>query len=327
MSSSPADAPPSPAGLGWKRWIGPTIAALAFSAAMWILARELKQHAPSEILAAFRSLPASRVGLALVLTAANYTLLSGYDGLAVWYLGRKLPLRRVMLGAFIGYALGHNLTWMLGGTTARFRLYLKWGLSALDVAKMLALLGLTFWSGYCVLAGIVFLLVPLPISERLHLPLTNTAPLGLALLVSWSFYLLGCLRQWAFCLGTIQVRFPPPRLALLHVVVASCDLMLQSAVLYALLPEGLSLPYWRFVSAFLLAYGAALASHVPGGLGVLEVAILALTGSEKPPALFASLLVFRGVFYLLPLVVASLAFAFYEWRDRHRPPCDATGAA
>lgn len=318
MPPSLADAPRSPAGPGWKRWIGPAIAALTFSAAMWVLHHELRQHPTSEIRAAFRSQPASRLGLALVLTAANYTLLSGYDGLAVWYLGRPLPLRRVMLGAFVGYAFGHNLTWMLGGTTARFRLYLRWGLSALDVAKLLALLGLTFWSGYCVLAGIVFLVVPLPIPPHLHLPLASTVPLGVVLLFSWSFYLLGCLRRWAVSVGSVQMRFPPPRLVLLHAVLASCDLLLQISVLYALLPANLAIPFWHFASAFLLAYGAALASHVPGGLGVLEVAILSLTGSEKPPALFASLLAFRGVFYLLPLIVASLAFALYEWRDRRR---------
>lgn len=305
--------------MGWKRWIGPTIATLAFSAAMWVLARELREHSASEIAAAFGSLPASRLGLAVLLTAVNYALLSGYDGLAVWYLGRQLPLHRVMLGAFVGYALGHNLTWMFGGTTARFRLYLKWGLSTLDVAKLFALLGLTFWSGYCVLAGIVFLLVPFGIPPALPLPLTNTTPIGLILLASWSVYFLGCLRGWSFSFATVQLRFPPPRLVLLHVALASCDLLLQISVLYTLLPEGLSVPFWRFAGAFLLAYGAALASHVPGGLGVLEVAILSLTGPEKPPALFASLVVFRGVFYLLPLIVATLAFALYEWRHRHLP--------
>jgi uncharacterized membrane protein YbhN (UPF0104 family) len=320
MPAAPADAPFSPAGPGWKRWLGPTIAVVAFTAAMWVLIRELRQHPLSELGVAFRSLPASRLGLAVGLTALNYTLLSGYDGLAVWYLGRSLPPRRVMLGAFVGYAFGHNLTWMLGGTTVRFRLYLKWGLSALEVAKMFALLGLTFWSGYCVLAGVVFLLVRLPLPLNLHLPLTNTAPLGLALLASWGVYLVGCFQRWAFSIGGLQLRFPPPRLAVSHVVLASCDLLLQISVLYTLLPTGLTVPFWHFASAFLLAYGAALASHVPGGLGVLETAILILVGPEKPPALFASLLVFRGIFYLLPLVLASLVFAAYEWRDRHRPP-------
>ena len=319
MSSSPADATLSPARPGWKRWIGPSIAAIAFSAAMWVLSHELRQHPLSDIMAAFRSLPLSRLVLALGLTAINYTLLSGYDGLAVWYLGRLLPLRRVMLGAFVGYAFGHNLTWMLGGTTTRFRLYLRWGLSSLDVAKLLALLGLTFWTGYCVLAGIVFLLVPLAIPPHLHLPLTSTAPIGATLLAGWSVYLLGCWQRWTVALGTLQLRFPPPRLTLLHAVLASCDLLLQISVLYTLLPAGVTIPFWHFAGAFLLAYGAALASHVPGGLGVLEVAILSLTGPEKPPALFASLLVFRGVFYLLPLVVASLVFAVYEWRHRHPP--------
>lgn len=319
MTSSPVDTLRSPGRPRWLRWIGPGVATLAFTAAMWILVRELRQHPLTEIAAAFRALPAGHIAAALVLTAVNYALLSGYDGLGVWYLGHPLPLRRVMLGAFIGYALGHNLTWMLGGTTARFRLYLQWGLSALDVTKLFALLGLTFWSGYCVLAGLVFLLAPLPIPPHLPLPLYSTFPIGVALLLSWGFYLVGCFRRWTPRLGPLQLRLPPAHLVLMHVVVAACDLLLQITVLYLLLPPELTIPFWDFANAFLLAYGAALASHVPGGLGVLEAAILSLARTENPPALFASLLVFRGVFYLLPLIVASLAFVAYEWYGRHHP--------
>src|SRR5262245_58730100 len=104
-------------------WAGPLLAIIAFLGAIWLLKRELKDHSWQEIFGAITALPPSRVALALLLTAVNYCILSGYDGLAVWYMRRKLHPARIMMGAFIGYAMSHNFTWLLGGTTARLRLY------------------------------------------------------------------------------------------------------------------------------------------------------------------------------------------------------------
>src|SRR5262245_53365356 len=117
-------------------WVGPLVAIGAFVAAVALLYRELKDHSWDDIELAIESLPISRIWLAIGLTALNYAILSGYDGLAVWYLQRPLRRWRVMLVAFVGYAMSHNLTWMLGGTTSRFRLYLAWGLSPVEVVKI-----------------------------------------------------------------------------------------------------------------------------------------------------------------------------------------------
>src|SRR5262249_31254430 len=157
------DEPPAPGESRrhrWKHWIGPIVAIAAFIAAALLLYFELKDHSLWDILDAVEAIPRSRIALAIGLTALNYMILSGYDGLAVWYLGRPLPPLRVMLVAFVGYAMSHNLTWMLGGTTSRFRLYMAWGFSPVDVVKIFALIGLTFWTGFCFLAGLVFLLRP-----------------------------------------------------------------------------------------------------------------------------------------------------------------------
>src|SRR5437762_11297622 len=95
--------------------VGPVVAIAAFAAAVALLYRELKDHSFQEILEAVKSIPPRRIVLAVGLTVLNYLILSGYDGLAVRYLKRPLRLSRVMLVAFVGYAMSHNLTWMLGG--------------------------------------------------------------------------------------------------------------------------------------------------------------------------------------------------------------------
>jgi uncharacterized membrane protein YbhN (UPF0104 family) len=122
-------------------WIGPAFAVIAFLAAAWLLHRELRHHSWSEIFAKVSAIPPRRVVLALILTALNYSILSGYDGLALWYLKHPLRWSQIMLGAFIGYAMSHNFTWMLGGTATRFRLYTSWGLSGVKLIKLFERLG------------------------------------------------------------------------------------------------------------------------------------------------------------------------------------------
>ena len=56
---------------------------------------------------------------------------------------------------------------------------------------------------------------------------------------------------------------------------------------------------------------------MPGGLGVFEtVMLLALRPGTSGPAIVGSLLVFRAVYYLLPLVLATGLLAAYEALQR-----------
>jgi phosphatidylglycerol lysyltransferase len=299
--------------------IGPFVAIAAFLAAAGLLYLELKDHSWDEIWTAIQAIPLSRILLALGLTAVNYSILSGYDGLAVWYLRRPLRPWRVMLVAFVGYAMSHNLTWMLGGTASRFRLYMAWGFSPVEVVKVFALIGLTFWTGFCFLAGIVFLIDPMPIPEKLHAPLESTFWLGPILLGFLSVYFLGCAIGRPIAIRGARITFPPLRLAMMQAAVASCDLLLQAAIVYTVLPTGFALGYWRFANAYLLAIAAAIISHVPGGAGVLEVVVFELVPHEDSAAIFGSLIVFRVIFFLLPLVIAVCLFMGHEWHARRRP--------
>jgi len=56
---------------------------------------------------------------------------------------------------------------------------------------------------------------------------------------------------------------------------------------------------------------------VPAGLGVLEAVFVALLSHEVPQAqLLGALLAYRGLYYLLPLAVATLVYMFTEARAR-----------
>jgi glycosyltransferase 2 family protein len=62
---------------------------------------------------------------------------------------------------------------------------------------------------------------------------------------------------------------------------------------------------------------AGVITHVPAGLGVLEAVFVALLAHQVAEAqLLAALLAYRGLYYLLPLVVATLAYFATELRAR-----------
>lgn len=62
---------------------------------------------------------------------------------------------------------------------------------------------------------------------------------------------------------------------------------------------------------------AGIVSNVPGGLGVFETVILLLLPSEvTAPAALGSLIAYRGIYYILPLIVAVALLGLYEINQR-----------
>jgi phosphatidylglycerol lysyltransferase len=92
--------------------------------------------------------------------------------------------------------------------------------------------------------------------------------------------------------------------------------MVSASVLFVLLPStGVSFP--AFVGGYILAQMAGLISHVPGGLGVFESVILVLFGPNvSRSSLVGALVIYRGIYYLLPLLIAALGLATHEALQR-----------
>ena len=123
----------------------------------WLLYDQLKIYTCREIYNALVGIPLSSVIIASLLTVINYLILVGYDWFAVRWVGEKnLPLRKIALASFTGYAFSYNFGSTLFGTSIRYRLYSAWGVSLVKILELLVILGLTFWFGLFTLAGLVF---------------------------------------------------------------------------------------------------------------------------------------------------------------------------
>ncbi len=297
---------------------GPLFVLAMLVGALWLLHNELKQYHLRDFLDGLAKIPAAHLWLAVALTVLNYLILIGYDILGVKYIGQSLHLAKVALGSFLGYAVGNNFGTLFGGSTIRYRLYSSWGLSAVDIVKLVLIVGVSFWIGVFALAGFVFIWEPLPIPSQLHLPMSSTRPLGIVLSTLAVAYLVLCaVRRSPIKIGNWEFAPPSVGLSLLQYLVATLDLLVASAVLYVLLPASAATSYWHFLAVYLLAIVAAFITQVPGGLGVLELVIIAVLNPAEPHSVMGALLAYRAIYYLGPLVIGLLMFGGHEvWLQR-----------
>jgi len=304
----------------WKALIGPLLAIGLFSAALYVLNRELKAYKLDDVLVSFRTVPASQVIESVIFCILSYVVLTLYDVLAIKYVGEKLAYYRIALASFIGYTFSHNLGFsVITGGAARYRLFSSWGLSAQQIAQAIAFSGVTFWFGFALLAGLIFLFDPpiLPPDLQAQFPIPYMT-IGFVLIgLAIGYTLLGLFSKRP--LKIKEFEFPAPKVWLsgIGLIVSAVDWLLAAAVAYCLLPPG-KIGFWQFVGVFQTAQILALLSHVPGGIGVFETLIITYYGDTLGAGeLLGILLAYRVIYYLIPLTLSLVLFFSrelkYQW--------------
>jgi uncharacterized membrane protein YbhN (UPF0104 family) len=109
-----------------------------------------------------------------------------------------------------------------------------------------------------------------------------------------------------------QLRLPSLGCGLMQFFVASLDQALAAGVVYMLLPPDTQISFLQFLSVYVIAAPISLLSLVPGGLGVFETMVVALVASPSKAALLGSLIAYRLIYFVLPLVLAIFLVAIYE---------------
>lgn len=313
-------APPSGRWRRALRRLAPVAGGAVFALALWGVHRALGEVGYRTLWRAILSVTPGQIAVGVVSTALGYAALTGYDTLALRYVGQPLSYSRTGLASFIAFAYSNSVGLaMLTGASVRTRLYSSWGLQTPVIARIVAFSAATLWIGVLTVAGIALAAEPQVIGDLVGVPAWGAVAAGLACLTIVAAYLLWCavwraplrLRGWRFAPPTIGVAFG-------QVAVSTCDWLAAAAVLYALLPAGSELTYPALAGVFVVAQGLGLASHVPGGLGVFEGTMLLLAGKRLPATeLAGALLAFRAIYYLIPLLGATLLLAGHE-AVRHR---------
>ncbi len=296
--------------------IGLILPYLLFLVAALIVHRQVTTHPLGEILRALRDMPPGLVLLACVLTVLNYMMLSGYDWLGVKYAGHRVPYRRIMIASLISYAISNNTGHALvTGTSVRYRFYNASGVPGWDILKIAMFSALTFLIAAFTLETGLSLFMPEAMKQGQAEPalvhgatLASAAGLG----IYWAAIL--------FVRGTLKIRnyefrMPSPSLALMQSVIGVIEMLLAASILYVFISVNAPMPFAGFLAIYVLALLAGLLSQVPGGIGVFEGVFIWLAGPEFSSAdILSALVMYRIIYYFLPLALAGLGLFFYELR-------------
>jgi|GEM_PF-1004705 len=291
----------------WRADLASAISLLLFGAAIYALDRVLRDYPLDQIVAALYAIPPYGIALSILTAALGYLALVGYDCVAFRFLQRPTKLRKMIIPSFITFAISNNAPASVvtaGGV--RYRLYRAAGITPADAAAIAAFNVLTYTLGLILLTGIALLT---GIESGLVRGIASYGRVLGAILVACVVVYMGVVhfgvRHLEF--GRIHIRLPTEQLAWKQLGTSIADWLLSSGALYVLLHTLTPLPFPAFLATFLIAAFSSLLVPVPGGLGIFEAVVLLLRPSGVPaPRLLAALLLYRVIYYLLPLLLAGV---------------------
>jgi uncharacterized membrane protein YbhN (UPF0104 family) len=295
--------------------LGVLVSVAVIAIACYMLYHKLRNIDAAAVFRAMKDTDPRLIGLSALAVAAGYFTLTFYDWFAMRAIGRRdIPYRVNALAAFTSYSIGHNVgASVFTGGAVRYRIYSAWDLSAIDVAKIVFLAGLTFWLGNVAVLGMGVAYHPEAASAIDQLPpwlnriFAYIVLLGLMGYVAWVWA-----RPRSVGRGPWSVELPGGPLTLLQILIGIVDLGFCALAMYMLVPGephvGFVVVAVIFVSATLLGF----ASHSPGGLGVFDAAMLVGLEMMDQERLLAGMLLFRVLYYLAPFFISVMLLTFRE---------------
>ena len=312
-----------PAPAARKRWASRALRIGLAMVAVWALRRQLRGLDAAELAGQLRQVGWPHLLPALACAAASFLALGLVEWLALrgagGTAGRAVPKRLALSTSFIASALSQSAGLaLLTGAAVRARAYRACGLEARDVGRVSGVVTLAATLGLMAAGGIALVQAGGALGAfGVSLPARPIGALLLAVITGWlAWSATGARRSPS---GKYRAALRPTlAIALTLLAVSALDWVLTASVLHAFLLPPVAVHYWAFVGAYLIAQTAAMASHVPAGAGVLEAALLGLTVDPGPSrhrtAMVAALVMFRVIYYLVPLGMALVAMGVAELR-------------
>jgi phosphatidylglycerol lysyltransferase len=327
----PASALALPALAGVDEWwprlrpwlLAGVVAALAV--ALGFALQSLLRHVRyASVMRAIEATPDLHILLALAATAVSYFALTEYDASSLRYAGARVARGTVLLTSFVAYALSNTIgLGPLSGGAVRMRLYSAAGLEPPQIARVIAFNTVSFGLGMLAFGSLGLLWGAPDVARLLHAPAWLLRTLALLMILAVAAIIVLCARRKGLRFEFIlfgrrwswSLRLPPPRLALRQLAISAFELVASAAALWFLLPgHPIALP--TFAAFYAIAVVAGIVSHVPGGVGVLEAVMLLAAGHQvSTEAMLGALVLYRGIYYLLPLVIATGALVAYELKS------------
>jgi uncharacterized membrane protein YbhN (UPF0104 family) len=314
-----------------RDYVWPLIGVTAVIVSTWLLYHQIRNLSVEDIVDSLNAITWHRWLLAVGATVVAYIALAGYDRIALTHLGKRISWPFVTLCSFTAYALAHNIgASVFSGAVVRYRAYTSRGLTAIEVGVLVALCSFTFALGTIELGGLVLLIEPQIIARFVDdVPQGLVVGVGAALLALVGLYVLGSwMRLRPLHIGTFQLAYPRLPIVLRQLVIGPLELIGAAGIIYFALPGEASPSFLVVLGIFLASYTAALLSHAPGGLGILEVLFVTGLPDMDPADVLAALIVFRLLYLLIPFAASLLIILLFEraefvrrrfWSERPNP--------
>jgi uncharacterized membrane protein YbhN (UPF0104 family) len=303
-------------------YLWPVIGLGAVVLSLWLLHEEFRgESVGPTVVAHLRAISPSRYLLAFASTLAAYAALAWYDRIALQHLHiRHISWTFVSICSFTTYALGHNIgASVFSGAMVRYRAYSAKGLSAAEVAVLVALCSLTFALGTLLLGGIVLVGEPQELRRLARfLPpvftnVTAARALGVVCLALVAAYAIGsALRLKPLRIGGFQIAYPRRAIAAQQFIAAPLELLGAAGIIYFALPDAGHPSFAVVLAVFLASFSVALVSNAPGGLGVFELMFINAMPSVPRIEVLSALLIFRLFYLLIPLAFALVVVVLFE---------------
>ena len=310
---------PADSGRNWidgapRLWFFVFVLVVLGGMVLWGIEKEARQIDFQLLGSSLRTTSPASLAAALAATALSYLALVGYDVSGLRYARARAPLKTILLASFCGFAIGNSIgLGAFSGGAVRYRLYTAAGLLPGQIVRVILFISIAFGVGLVFIAtlGLVFHITEasrlLGISPEL---LRAIALIVLALAVG--FLLFCALRRKPWRRGPIDIDAPGTTLVLVQLLVTAVDVLAAAATLWALLPA-VGISFFAFAPIYVMAVAVGVLSHVPGGLGVFELVILYAVGGSAPVnAVAAGLVIYRGIYFLLPLLISTVLLANFE---------------
>ena len=312
--------------IGWNR-IGFLLSIALISVAVVVLVHILRGLDIDQVFAALRAVAPHRIALAGMFVACGYFTLTFYDWFALRTIGHsEIPYATAALSGFTSYAVGHNIgATVFTGGAVRYRIYSAHGLTAVDIAKICFVAGLTFWLGNATVLGLSVVADPHAAAPITQLPgwINRLIAVGiLTVLFSYIGWVWSAPRSIGKNDWTVELPSGPS--TLVQICIGLCDLGSCAMAMFMLLPAEPHVGYVTLLVVFVSATLLGFASHAPGGLGVFDAAMLIALWQFNKEDLVAGLLLFRMLYYIAPFIVALVILGIREFwlnsRGQKPPP-------
>jgi uncharacterized membrane protein YbhN (UPF0104 family) len=303
----------------------PLLGFAAVAVSLWLLHREFKGEAVGpEVWEHFKSISLGHSLLAILSTLVAYAALAWYDRIALLHLGVKhISWVFISLCSFTTYALAHNIgATVFSGGVVRYRAYHSKGLSAAQVALLVAVCSLTFALGTVLLGGIISVLEPdqlsrfrgiLPEKFRFLTDRTTAKLVGVVLLSGVAIYVIGSIFRFKpLIIRGFRLEYPAFGIVLRQLLAAPLELLGAAGIIYFALPEAGNPGYFAVLAVFIFSFSAALWSNAPGGLGVLEWFFISAMPEMPNTQVLAALLAFRVSYLLIPFFLSIFVVIAFE---------------